>query len=343
MEAMLLTLLEQSYDVGPARLTVLAEGEKPIARVQRATMPDWVVRLYPGDARANIADVAGLLTALEGQRYPAERVVPTLNGELTLQRDGSHLLVTTYCGAPLQAWQPAQALASGSEGAPSAPAPPDHTALAAVGALLGRLHALDGAALAAADVTRNGIDPTGELAWAKQCLAGVQGQVPPHLAPLHARLHADIEQVRAFEGCPRTLIHGDCHLGNVVMQPPHDYAFVDWDAAGWGYAVTDLGLLLSSCTLRGDETSTREAIEAAIEGYCTWRVPALAERACLADAIRFRVLATLACAFEERMAPGYSPMEQFYGLTYDEWLRHEERAATVARFARELIDRVSTG
>lgn len=138
MEVMPLTLLNQSYPVGPARLVPLAAGEKPIVRVQRASEPDWVVRSYTGDDGANAAHVARLLTALQAQRYPAERVVPTMAGEQTLHHDQGHLLVTTYCGAPLQAWQPAQALANGSDHSPSAPAQLDRTALVAVGALLGR-------------------------------------------------------------------------------------------------------------------------------------------------------------------------------------------------------------
>ena len=43
------------------------------------------------------------------------------------------------------------------------------------------------------------------------------------------------------------------------------------------------------------------------------------ERDLLADALRFRILVTLAGAFEQRSSPDYQPTQRFWGQTYAEW------------------------
>ncbi|WP_289452031.1 hypothetical protein, partial [Klebsiella pneumoniae] len=48
---------------------------------------------------------------------------------------------------------------------------------------------------------------------------------------------------------------------------------------------------------------------------------------------RFRVLVTLAGAFERRCAPDYDPSERFWGATYDDWVRQAERADRLAQLA----------
>jgi hypothetical protein len=81
--------------------------------VQRASAPDWMLRIYPvtepAPAHDRVHALAQLLVFLEQQHYPAERVVRTVTGALTTCSGAWHILVITYLGSPLQAWQPASA------------------------------------------------------------------------------------------------------------------------------------------------------------------------------------------------------------------------------------------
>jgi thiamine kinase-like enzyme len=55
-------------------------------------------------------------------------------------------------------------------------------------------------------------------------------------------------------------------IGNVVMMPTSAYVFIDWEAAGRGAAVTDLGQLLSASVEPPDTTLQVAGIQAIIDG-----------------------------------------------------------------------------
>jgi Ser/Thr protein kinase RdoA (MazF antagonist) len=206
-----------------------------------------------------------------------------------------------------------------------------------IGALLGRLHALDATRPVAEQMIGPGLQAAAELAWASSELTRLQPRVPAHLQDEYAQLTTCIQQVRRFDECPQTIIHGDCHLGNVVGTPAHGYSFVDWEAAGRGAAVTDLGLLLSSSLDPANDTPNRAIIQAIIDGYAAHRALSRIEQNLLADAIRFRILVTLAGAYEQRCHPDYQPTQLFWGSTYAAWEQHEQQATRIARIAQERI------
>jgi Ser/Thr protein kinase RdoA (MazF antagonist) len=338
-------ILEDVYQAGALQLTRLAHGTKDVFRVQRAAAPDWMLRIYPVTDPAPVHDpvytLAQLLVFLEQQQYPAERVVRTITGALTTRIGAWHVLVTTYLGSPLQAWQPA----STSETAPSPThadaAKRDPQLLSSIGALLGRLHALDTTGPDAELIRAPGLQAASELAWASGQLAQIQGGVPAHLQEELVRLNRRMQQIRSFDACPQTIIHGDGHLGNVVITPANDYVFIDWEAAGRGAAVTDLGQLLSASVEPSDTILHVAGIQAIIDGYCAYRKVSSIERDLLPDALRFRILVTLAGAFEQRSRPDYQPSQRFWGATYAEWERHERRAMRIARIAQARLDALS--
>jgi Ser/Thr protein kinase RdoA (MazF antagonist) len=206
-----------------------------------------------------------------------------------------------------------------------------------IGALLGQLHALDATGPVAEQMIGPGLQAVAELAWASSELARLQPRVPAHLQDEYAQLTRRIQQIRRFDACPQTIIHGDCHLGNVVGTPTYGYSLVDWEAAGRGAAVTDLGLLLSSSLDPADDMPNRAIIHAIIDGYYAHRALSWIEQNLLADAIRFRILVTLAGAYEQRCSPNYQPMQLFWGSTYAAWEQHEQQATRIARIAQERI------
>jgi len=340
-EPLLRQILERRYQAGPVRCLLVAHGEKDVFHVQRLLEPDWIARMYPVTAPAPSQDgvlaLANLLVFLEQHQYPAERVVRTFDGSLTTQSEQWHMLVTTYLGSSLQAWQPASTAGTTLTSLDAAHAMHDPQLLSQIGALLGQLHALDATGPAAEQMISPGLQAATELAWASSELARLQPRVPAHLQDEYAQLTTRIQQVRRFDECPQTIIHGDCHLGNVVGTPTHGYSFVDWEAAGRGAAVTDLGLLLSSSLDLADDTPNRAIIHAIIDGYAAHRRLSRIEQDLLADAICFRILVTLAGAYEQRCRPDYQPTQFFWGSTYAAWEQHEQQATRIARIAQERI------
>jgi Ser/Thr protein kinase RdoA (MazF antagonist) len=342
VEPMVSQILEDVYQAGAMQLALLAHGTKDVFRVRRASAPDWILRIYPVIEPAPVHDrvsaLAQLLNFLEQQHYPAERVVRTIAGALTTRSGAWHILVTTYLGSPLQAWQPASTSRTDPSHLQAATAKHDPQLLSSIGALLGRLHALNTTGPAAELIRVPGLQAASELAWASGQLAQLQARVPAHLKEELARLMRRLQQIKSFDACPQTIIHGDGHLGNVVITPTSEYVFIDWEAAGRGAAVTDLGQLLSASVEPSEDRLNVAGIHAIIDGYCVHRRVSQIERDLLPDALGFRILVTLAGAFEQRSRPAYQPAQRFWGATYAEWERHERRATRIARIAQAHLD-----
>jgi Ser/Thr protein kinase RdoA (MazF antagonist) len=342
LETVAAQILEDVYQAGALQLAQLAHGTKDVFYVQRAAAPDWIVRIYPVNEPIPVHDgvsaLAQLLNFLQQQQYPAERVVRTVDGELTTRVDAWHILVTTYLGSPLQVWQPASTGGTDPSRLQAGTAKHDPQLLYSIGALLGRLHALDTNGPDSELIRAPGLQAASELAWAAGQLGQLQAHVPAHFQEEYVRLNARLQQIQSFDACPQTIIHGDGHLGNVVITPTNDYVFIDWEAAGRGAAVTDLGQLLSASVEPSEDTLNVTGIHAIIDGYCAHRRVSPIERDLLPDALRFRILVTLAGAFEQRSSPGYQPSQRFWGATYAEWERHERRATRIAAIAQARLD-----
>lgn len=84
-----------------------------------------------------------------------------------------------------------------------------------------------------------------ERMWAPFC-AMVDGLVPPaHLdaaAAVIGRFGAVLDE---FAGAPRTLLHGDFRLDNLLFAPTGDAAALDWQLAAWGRGAYDLAFFAS--------------------------------------------------------------------------------------------------
>ncbi len=55
------------------------------------------------------------------------------------------------------------------------------------------------------------------------------------------------------------IIHNNCHPGNAIRTADGKVVLIDWEGAGWGPAVLDVGFLLISCDTEAPWTPRLEA------------------------------------------------------------------------------------
>jgi len=77
---------------------------------------------------------------------------------------------------------------------------------------------------------------------------------------------------------------------------------LDWEGAGWGPGVIDVGFLLVSCNtaapwMAQQFTPDMRRIPAIVDGYCQYHLLTPTELDRLPDAIRFRTIVYGACSF----------------------------------------------
>lgn len=316
------SLLETHYDLRVRALRPLVvTAEKRAYRVETAHGGPLVLRASAQvraaiDAQAHAATLA----FLAGRQYPAARVVIDRAGAVVVEAEGWQLLVTTFVeGAPL---------AFGSA----------HLHL--LGARLGELHALDpvAAALAVPPLRRAGMLPTNELAWALGQLRVVEALVPQSRRARYDWLLGAIDALDRCEGLPIVVIHNDAHPGNAVVAPDGAVVLIDWEGAGLGPAIVDLGFLLSSCEISPSWSPPLvpdpARLRAIVAGYRQHRQLNSAELGRLPDAIRFRALVFGAVDFAARVRENTRDDELPWWLA-----RYNAAPSLAARAAEEFVRR----
>jgi Ser/Thr protein kinase RdoA (MazF antagonist) len=325
--------IERHYATTQVVLQPLALSDKRIYQVQHAGSQAWVARLYPANPwpgnGAVITRLTAVLDFLDKHHYPAERIVFTADGSTSIRFGGWLVLMTTYVGRSLQAWQPELA-SSAHVGEHERGVTPAH--LFAVGAALGRLHRLP--LVAERPLPPAGMLPQRELTWAASQLAEVADRVPPACQPQYEALVTAVQKVRHWEDLPLALIHNDPNLGNVVINASGDVALVDWEAAGLGPAVLDVGILLRTCYSQSEGGVNEAAVQATVAGYCQHRQLTQAELDRLPDAVRFMTLVLLAAAFPDRVTGTLGAQDLLYGSTYAAWQAHYAASDQIAAVAR---------
>jgi Ser/Thr protein kinase RdoA (MazF antagonist) len=279
-------LLARRYGAREIALRPLVPGGgKRLYRVERADRPAWLLHAAPPLASpAAFRRDALVLALLERQAYPAPRVVPTLDGAAVAECLQRPVLVTTFI-----------------EGEPTVSSAPD---LGRLGETLGLLHTLPLVAPTSAEpgapitIPPARMLPRSELAAARSWLDEVRDVVPRPIGARHDRLEAACRAFDPLEGLPTVLIHNDCHPGNSIRTPDGRVVLIDWEGAGCGSAVIDVGFLLASCEIAafgsGRLPSGPRRVAAVVNGYCRHHRLTPQELDLLPDAIRFR--AVVACA-----------------------------------------------
>jgi Ser/Thr protein kinase RdoA (MazF antagonist) len=244
-----------------------------------------------GGAEAWLRERARVLEWLAQQGYPAPRVVRARNGKLLATDAGYCALAITYLPGRLL------------------PRTTQH--LERLGGVLGWLHALG---------ARSGTDVSLPASWWHPLdhaitpllaqLDGVRAAVPARWQPLHAAFVATLAAVGVRGDLPLTTIHGDCYPANAVETTAGEVALIDWDCAGRGAAVLDLGSLLLAAqpdiAVSEPLTVDPRLVAAMLAGYRQHREPTVQERTHLLAATRFGVAFVGALRFAWAREQGWS-------------------------------------
>ena len=303
--------------VSVARLP--GDGGRQVYLVGRAHGPPWVLRTHPvEECRQSPFATAAVLEFLEEQGYPAERLVRATTGDAVIEHGGVQLLMTAFVqGAPVDT---------------------SAAALRTLGAATGRLHALPApTATAPAVIPPAAMLPRPELAYAMSELRSVAALVPAHLRKRYAALVRAVERIDALEDLPLVLVHNDCHPANARIVPSGEAVLFDWEGAGRGPAVLDVGFLLASADggapWAPGAPPDEGRVAAVIEGYCRHHALTPGELNRLADAVRFRSIVFGAASFAAAIREtGDGGPAQWWQVRY-------EAAGDIARWARRHFAR----
>ena len=298
------------------------DGDAILVRAYRADVP--LAPYLRGCGTASVTDWllgrAATLDWLAGQDYPAPRAVATRSGDLIGVAGPWLTWATSYI--------PGRALPPGG---------------GQLGAALGRLHALGTAPGAAPGAGPASWHPAA-IPAALSRLDAVAPLLPGEWRPLHAQFRQTVLAVRdACVGLPVAVVHGDAWPGNVVLTPSGEAVLIDWENGGLGVPVLDLGYCLLECHLDpGLPRDSPEAwhiepdpgrIAAVLDGYARWRRLDDAERAALAEGIRFAAAYVGAIHFEQALIGGV------HGLAMDARLGRLRNRIAVSQAVADLAAR----
>ena len=254
------TFLKRQYGVREASLRLLIDDEdKRVYRLDQIGKPPWLLRVTSSESRSTSAHHdAAVLTLLERLNYPAPRVVRALSGAAVASDGTLHAEMTTFV-----------------DGRPPSFSP-DHLGL--IGEAVGRLHALplplvpERATSRPSALRPASMLPRREIAASLSWLAEVRHEVRQEQRPRFDALEAACQALNDGEDLPSVLIHNDCHPGNCIMTAERGAVLIDWEGAGLGPAVIDVGFLLVSCEIdafRPNRLPPDPArVQAVVDGYC---------------------------------------------------------------------------
>jgi Ser/Thr protein kinase RdoA (MazF antagonist) len=289
-ERVLTAILEASYGLSDYQLRSLnsrglLDGTcvYEMYHVQRSSLPSLVFFAYHDRLAEKstfrwerdqsvqdwLAERVHLLSYLEQQDYPAPRVFPSQNGSATVRHEHWNILITTFIEGRAQLQSP------------------DHLYLLA--AAVGRLHGL-------------ALPTSVGLSWwnTSYSLPHALGQLEacaPFIPASHQVFYDQCKRTfvtiqQALHQLRECIIHGDVWAPNGVRTSEQEVVLIDWEGAGRGAALLDLGelLLKGQYSKQGTipETINEDSIAALVSGYSRWRCPEPLECELLLEAIRFR-------------------------------------------------------
>lgn len=315
----LVTLLDRRYRAGVAAIEPLAaDGGHGVFAVHRRRGPAWIVRVSPRERPfLRVLGDAAVLRFLARHRYPAERLVPSVDGDLATEFEGRGVLVTRRVSG-------CRARRSDAD-------------LEVLGELAGRLFALP--ETPPADVLlrrRAGSLPRQDLDHGLALLDSIAETVPADRVEEFERLQARLKATADCAALPEGLVHPDLQPGNILRQDDGRFVVVDWEGAGIGPRIASLGVLLYAAVVSapGEEVVEGDIgrVDAVMMGFLRHAHLTHGELELLEDAVRFRPLVVAAREFAATVSRGVESAPSGW------WSRHD-LSATIADRARDIAGR----
>lgn len=249
---------------------LFAHENRGIYRVDSPGAPPLLLRAYQEEPTAVhwLAERAATLLYLAAADYPSPRVIPTVDGELLGYHQGWSALLLTYIEGEMTT-------ASAAE-------------FQAIGQQLARLHNVK-VGTAEPPIPYCRWQPTNKITNWIAGLEAVAGQFPVELTGLYDFSLATLHRIAQWPTMPVSILHADPNSTNAVRTPTGAFVFVDWDGAGLGPPLLDLGYLLLTCHLVLPSwpqiVPAHDLIAAIMTGYCSVRSLSAEEVAALPVAV----------------------------------------------------------
>ncbi|MCI5224071.1 MAG: hypothetical protein D3924_15725 [Candidatus Electrothrix sp. AR4] len=253
----LISLLETHYDIieKESSLEILRNNPgRTVAKITYKNEKSWVLRSYPCNSRhfQGLSAMSKVLDFLEQKNYRSPRIIKTSNGELTTTDSSQGIILLDYI--------------EGKQADSSLPS------LHALGQSLGRLHSLKLPLMdKAIPLPETLYSPQNEIDNSIQALNRISKKITSDTKQAYDYFLSILNQLHILEDTPKTIIHTDASSGNAVISKTGNAIFIDWDDAGIGYSLIDLGYLL--CTSVNDQPCLHglkpipERIKSIIYGY----------------------------------------------------------------------------
>lgn len=278
-QELLTRLVEESYECRRAVLQPISPyrlENRGIYRVDWEDGTSSVLRAFFADVTVELTNQAAVLDYLQQHSFPAPQVKRT--------RDGA--LLASYAG-----WT--ALLISFSEGE-MANFEPDNLMLLARST--SRLHTLSDNVLTEVErayLPDSRLRPTQSASYAIHNLVQALPHIPDTLRQFCEDSIVALQHVQQAGLLPEMIIHGDCWPGNAVRTYDGEIALIDWDCAGIGPAILDVGYLLLTCHLGKPQLPAmqpdEQCIAAVVRGYCQQRKLNATELSVLEDALLYDV------------------------------------------------------
>jgi len=215
---------ETVYQLQPTHIEILPPffDWRGLYRIRDTDDRVWILRLLRLPAALDaFSKTAYLLQSLEHQRYLAPRLHLTYDHQQVGFRDGwSSLLLSYIDGVVLDV---------------------QSTDFTLLGTALAQLHTLS--ISNETNFPRSRCDPAILQPQTARQLLGAKERIAPSFHLLLATLHGSLTLLSSQES-PLCLTHGDCWYKNAIKTPADLVVLIDWDCAGIGLPILDLGYLL---------------------------------------------------------------------------------------------------
>jgi Ser/Thr protein kinase RdoA (MazF antagonist) len=218
---------------------------------------------------------ATLLVYLTQQRYPAPAMLPCQTGALIGIYQEWYLFMTTFVEGDAKEASPEK--------------------MQQLGAALGYLHTLPPPEAADLEGRRSVSwwEPDSGIAYALNCLDRVAERIPEEWNEASIIFRNILLFFQERQQLAKTITHADCWAENGLQTQGDIAMLIDWECAGLGLAIIDIGSLLLYCHFdqfdNPEYHTDAQRIAAVIDGYCRKRQIPPNELEILVEAVRFNI------------------------------------------------------